>query len=192
MRFDRDAIFAGKISMADVAAGYALPDLRRLTDELVDEALGVVRGLTDTDVVLVPIDPDADDQGAAGDDAAMPWTLGHVVVHTTAGSEEGAAAALTLARGAPLEGRPRYEVPWEEVTTLLQVAQRLEESRRMRQAMLAAWPDEPHMDNTAVLIEQLGPLNATGRYLLGLMHEDGHLPQMEEIACQARAARQAT
>lgn len=117
----------------------------------------------------------------------MAWTLGHVVVHTTAGSEEGAAAALTLARGAPLDGRPRYEVPWEEVTTIGQVVRRLEESRRMRLAMLAAWPDEPHLGNTAVLIERLGPLNATGRYLVGLMHEDGHLPQLAEIARQARA-----
>lgn len=191
MRFDREALFGGRQSMADLAAGYALADLRRVTDELVDEALGVVDGLTDPDVVLVPIDPVADDPGA-GEDAAMPWTLGHVIVHATAGSEEGAATALTLARGAPLKGRPRYEVPWEAMTTIGQVVHRLEESRRMRQAMLAAWPDEPHLDNTVVLIEQLGPLNATGRYLLGLMHEEGHLPQLAEIARQARAARAAS
>lgn len=175
--------------MADLASGYSRADLRRVGDELVDEALGVVRGLDDADVVFVPVDPDADDPGAEGAEAAMPWTLGHVVVHATAGSEEGAAAALTLARGAPLEGRPRYETPWEGVTTIGQVVQRLEESRRMRRAMLDAWPDEPHLDNTATLIPQLGPLNATGRFLLGLMHEEGHLPQLAEIARQARAAR---
>ncbi|MDP9363985.1 MAG: DinB family protein [Chloroflexota bacterium] len=189
MRIDAAAVWSGERTMAYLAAGYDLDDLRRLTDGLIDEALGIVDGLPDGDVVFVPVDPDADDPGAAGEEAAMPWTIGHVVVHATAGSEEGAAAALTLARGAPLEGRPRYEVPWETVTTIGQVVHRLEESRRMRQAMLAAWPDEPHLDNAVVLVERLGPLNATGRYLLGLMHEEGHLPQLAEIARQARAAR---
>ena len=189
MRIDAAPVWSGERTMADLAAGYDLDDLRRLTDGLIDEALGIFDGLTDGDVVFVPVDPVADDPGAAGEEAALPWTIGHVVVHATAGSEEGAASALTLARGAPLEGRPRYEVPWETVTTIGQVVHRLEESRRMRQAMLAAWPDEPHLDNSAVLIERLGPMNATGRYLLGLMHEEGHLPQLAEIARQARAAR---
>jgi hypothetical protein len=189
VRIDAAAVWSGKRTMANLAAGYDLDDLRRLTDGLVDEALGLVDGLADVDVVFVPVDPDADDPGAAAEEAAMPWTLGHVVVHATAGSEEGAAAALTLARGAPLEGRPRYEVPWETVTTIGQVVHRLEESRRMRKAMLAAWPDEPHLDQTTTPIPRLGPMNAVGRYLLGLMHEEGHLPQLAETARQARAAR---
>jgi PPOX class probable F420-dependent enzyme len=73
--------------------------------------------------------------------------------------------------------------------TVAQVVRRLEESRRMRLAMLAAWPDEPHLDNTGVLVERFGPLNATSLYLLGLMHEDRHLPQVAEIVRQARQAR---
>lgn len=189
MRIDFAPVWSGERSVADVAAPFTLADLKRLTDELVDEQLALIAGAVDADVVFVPADPVADDPGAEGAEAAQPWTLGHVVVHATAGSEEGAAAALTLARGAPLEGRPRYETPWEEMKTVDQLVQRLEESRRMRQSMLAAWPNEPHLDNTAVLIERLGPLNAVGRYLLGLAHEEGHLAQLAEIARQARAAR---
>ena len=189
MRIDAAAVWSGERTMADLAAGYYLDDLRRLTDGLIDEALGIVDGLTDGDVVFVPVDLVADDPGAAGEEAALPWTIGHVVVRATAGSEEGAASALTLARGAPLEGRPRYEVPWETVTTIGQVVHRLEESRRMRRAMLDAWPDEPHLDQTTTPIPRLGPMNAVGRYLLGLMHEEGHLPQLAEAARQARAAR---
>jgi hypothetical protein len=59
----------------------------------------------------------------------------------------------------------------------------------MRLAMLAAWPDEPDLATTIVQVERFGPLNAVGRYLLGLMHEDGHLGQIAEIMRQARAAR---
>ena len=181
MRFDSGPIWRGERSIAELAASFSLQDLRRLTDELVDEARALIADAVDADVVFVPVD----DEVGEGE----PWTLGHVVVHATAGSEEGAAAALTLARGAPLEGRPRYETPWERVRTVDQVVQRLEESRRMRQAMLAAWPDEPHLDNTVVLVDRLGPLNAVSRYLLTLMHEDSHLPQIAETMRQARVAR---
>ncbi len=181
MRLDFSPIRNGEQTIAEFSAPVTLQDLRETTDALVDEQRRILEEIVDADVVFVPVDPEAGDEG--------PWTLGHVVVHATAGSEEGAAAALTLARGAPLEGRPRYETPWERMQSVDQVIQRLEESRRMRLAMLSAWPDEPHLDQTVILIERFGPLNAVGRYVLNLMHEDGHLAQLAEIVRQARAAR---
>ncbi len=189
MQRDFSAVWSGEQSIAEMAARIGLADLRTMADEIVDEELALIEGAVDEDVVFVPDDPEADDPGAGGEEATEGWTLGHVVVHVTAGSEEGAATALTLARGAPVEGRPRYETPWERMRTVPQVVQRLEESRRMRLAMLAAWPDEPDLATTIVLVEQFGPLNAVGRYLLGLMHEDGHLAQIAEIMRQARLAR---
>ncbi len=181
MRLDFAPFRTGGQTIADFSAPLTLQDLRDATNALLDEQRRLLAGIVDADVVFVPVDPEAGEEG--------PWTLGHVVVHATAGSEEAAAAAQTLARGAPLGGRLRYETPWERMQSVDQVVQRLEESRRMRLAMLAAWPDEPHLDQTVTLIERFGPLNAVGRYVLGMMHEDGHLAQLAEIVRQACAAR---
>jgi hypothetical protein len=85
--------------------------------------------------------------------------------------------------------RSRYEVPWETVTTAAQVVHRLEESRRMRLAMLDAWPDEPHLDQTQNPIPRLGPLNAISRFLLGLGHDAAHIEQIHDAVRQAKAAR---
>src|SRR6185437_14579064 len=111
---------------------------------------------------------------------------GHVIVHVTASSEEAAALALVLARGLPVEGRSRYEVYWETVTTIAQARQRLEESRKMRKAMLDAWPDEPHLEVTYIPYQSVGPINAIGRFILGLSHDDSHLEQLREIMRQGR------
>lgn len=189
MRLDLSPVLRGEQTIAEVAASVTPADLRQLTDEIIDRQRALIADAVDADVVFVPNDPEADDPGAEGEAANMGWTIGHVIVHATAGSEEGAAVALTLARGAPAEGRPRYETPWESIRTLDQVVQRLEESRRMRLAMLAAWPDEPHLDNSYTPIEQFGPMNAIARFLLGLMHEDGHLAQLADVLAQARTAR---
>ncbi len=189
MRVDYDALRRGDLSLATEGAKHSRQDLRQLTEEMIDAVRARIAGATDDVVVFQPNDPEADDPGAPPAEREQGWTLGHVVVHTTAGSEEGAALALTLARGAPVEGRPRYETPWQEVTTIDQVVHRLDESRRMRLAMLDAWPDQPHLDNAITPIERYGPLNAPARFLLGLMHEAWHLPQLEEIMRQARAAR---
>ena len=69
-----------------------------------------------------------------------------MIAHVTASSEEGAAFSSLTARGIPASERPRYETPWRDITTVEQVIQRLEESRRMRHAYLDTWPDNPHLD----------------------------------------------
>jgi hypothetical protein len=149
--------------------------------------LAAIEGATDEDVVMVPDDPDAKDTFASNaDDVGLSWTLGHVVVHTTASSEESAALALVLARGLPVEGRSRHEVPWQQASTVSFIRHRIDESLRMRLAMLAAWPDEPDLENFYSPYEGRPPMNAMGRFIGGLAHDDSHLEQMRKIMSQVR------
>jgi DinB superfamily len=174
---------------SDMARDLTPADLRNLTNEMIDTMLSIVVDATDEDVVFVPQDPNADDPYGIPEERDLVWTLGHVVVHTTASAEESAALALTLARGLTPEGRSRYEVPWRTVQTIAQVRQRFEESRRMRLAMLDAWPDEPHLEVTYSISPRFGPFNATARFLMGLYHDDDHLGQLNEIMRQVREER---
>jgi hypothetical protein len=135
----------------------------------------------------VPDDPEAEDTYASDpSEAFLAWTLGHVIVHTTASSEESAFLAAELARGVPQrEGRSRYEVPWRTVINIEQCRQRLEESRRMRLASLDLWPDPPHLDN--LFTTRSGARhNAMVRFIFGLAHDDSHLGQIAEIVRQTR------
>jgi|SRR5579871_5750471 len=177
-------------TLADLAQGLGRDDLARLTREMVDTQLGLLEGVEDDDVVFVPDDPEANDTFAAdAADVDLAWTLGHVVVHEAASSEEAAAHALSLARGVVPHERSRYEVPWEEARTVDFCRARLRESLRMRLAMLDAWPDQPHLETLYVAAEGVPGRNAIARFLGGLMHDDSHLEQMRKVAAQARAAR---
>ena len=181
-----------EVSLQDLAAGLSHAELGRLTREMCEAQLSEIEDATDADVVMVPDDPEANDTFAAQtEDVGLSWTLGHVVVHTTASSEESAALALTLARGLPIEGRSRYEVPWDEARTVAFIRHRIQESLRMRLAMLAAWPDGPDLDNFYAPYEGRPPMNAMGRFIAGLAHDDSHLEQMRKIMDQARTRRAA-
>jgi DinB superfamily len=181
-----------EVSLQDLAAGLSHSDLGRLTREMCAAQLAAIEDALDQDVVMVPDDPEANDTFAAqAEDVGLSWTLGHVVVHTTASSEESAALGLTLARGLPVEGRSRYEVPWEQARTVVFIRHRIEESLRMRLAMLAAWPDQPDLANFYAPYEGRPPMNALGRFLGGLAHDDSHLEQMRKIMDQARTRRAA-
>lgn len=177
------------ISYADMVAKLTKADLYQFTDAMIDTMQEIIADATDADVVFVPLDPNANDTFGIPEEKDLAWTLGHVIVHVTASSEESAALALTLARGLPVDGRSRYEVPWREVHTIAQVRQRLEDSRRMRKAMLDAWPDEPHLNVTYTPYPRLGPINAIGRFVFGLSHDTDHLDQLREIMRQAREVR---
>jgi hypothetical protein len=163
-------------------------DLQRYTNASIDHIHDIIADATDFDVTFMPEDPIAKDI-VTGD--TLPWTLGHVIVHTTASAEEGAALALNLARGVPIEGRSRYETYWETVKTIAQVIERLEESRRMRLAMLNAWPNPPHLEVTYEH-RRLGTMNAYVRFMYGLLHEDSHYDQLREILRQSKAAARLT
>ena len=182
-----------KVTIADLAEGLDMSDLRALTIEMLDIMSALVAECVDADVVLVPDDPDANDTYASSDDEiSLSWTLGHVIVHTTASAEEAAFLGTELARGVKRRGgRARREVPWETVTTIAQVQHRLKESRRMRLASLDMWPDEPYLDNNYMRKRGLY-INAVSQFLLGLLHDDSHVQQIANIVAQGKAARAAT
>jgi len=189
---DFGPVFRREASIQDLAADLTAEDLRALTNQMCDLQLAALEEATDADVVMVPDDPDAKDTFASRpEDVGLSWTLGHVVVHTTASAEESAALALVLARGLPVEGRSRHEVPWEEARTVQFLRGRIEESRRMRLAMLEAWPDQAHLDNFYAPYEGRPPMNALGRFLSGLAHDQSHLEQMDKIMGQALGRRSA-
>lgn len=160
----------------------AATDYRQLaaaTTEIYATIRQIIAAADNAAVAFVPHDP------AQTDPAEHGWDLSHVIVHLTAGMEEAAAHAVTLARGVAVEGRSRYETPWEGVRSVAQVTARLAESERMCNGFLRAWPDTPDLALTITPVPQFGPLNATARYLLGVMHADGHLEQLREIMRQA-------
>lgn len=184
---DYSPIFSGQRTVADLANDVTLDDLKATTDAQIDEMLGLIRDLSDEQIVAIASDPQA--EGGIG------WNVGHVVAHATASSEENAAVSSVLARGIayPFEPRLRAEVEWTELTTTASCIQRLEESRRMRQGYLNAWPDQPRLDVyrelPAAFAERVGQLNAIGSALLGLLHETGHFAQLRDIVAQAKAAQ---
>jgi hypothetical protein len=181
------------ITLGDLAAGMTRANLRGLTNEMIDIQLKLIEECTDADDSFVPYDPQADDPFAATpEEVTLAWTLGHVIVHVTASSEEAGAIAQELARGVEFHGRSRSEIPWQSVTTIEHCRQRLEESRRMRLASLEMWPNQPHLDNEYQSRPTSPRMNAISRYLYGLMHDDDHLGQMAEIISQAQRARAAT
>lgn len=182
---------AREATLGELVEGLAIPDLRDLTNEMIDYQLALIADCEDADVVFVPDDPQAEDRYAANpEEVNLAWTLGHVIVHVTASSEEKAFLAAELARGIDREGRSRYETPWETVTTIAQVRDRLEESRRMRLASLDMWPDTPDLSLTVNYRWLRGPMNAVARFCMGLLHDDDHLEQIADIVRQARTTRQ--
>ena len=180
-----------ELTMAELCQGLTIDDLRHHTQEMIDLQFKLISEAVDADVVFVPVDPEAHDSYAENeDDVSIAWTLGHVIVHVTASSEESAAQAANLARGVAVEGRMRYETPWEKVTTVKQIHQRLEESRRIRLAFLDAWPDVPHMDNTYTPnYPKAKPRTPVMQFAGGLAHDDSHLLQIKEIMRQALESR---
>ncbi len=186
-----EAVRNNEITRQELVTGLTKDDLRDLTNEMIDLMLAMIVDCVDEDVIFEPDDPEAKDLAAADEeDVDLAWTLGHVIVHTTASSEESAALAAEFARGVPDRGgRSRSEIPWETVTTFAQCRHRLEESRRMRLSSLDMWPDDPDLENSAEMWPGSGPVNAVSRFIGGLSHDDSHLEQIANIVKQAHAAR---
>jgi hypothetical protein len=180
---DLAAFGAGKISYADLTGELNFSDLRALTDELYTTIHAIISSSTDADVSFVPHDLAAKDTNEQG------WTLSHVIAHLTATAEESAVTAALLAKGVTPEGRLRYETPWETLQTAQQVLSRLQESQRMCNAYLDAWPDAPQLDVTLVRVPHFGPLNAIRMYVLGYLHGTSHIEQVREIMRQAGQSR---
>jgi hypothetical protein len=180
-------------TVQELSAGLTRTDLVRLANEMCDAVLERITGAEDSDTTFVPEDPGANDTFAENEaDVNLPWTLGHVVIHALASSEESAALSLTLARGLEPHERSRYEGPWEDANSISFLHGRIEESRRMQVAMLDAWPDEPHLDTKYVAREGATGVNAIERFVYGLAHSDSHLEQIATVHEQAKTARAAT
>lgn len=186
---DYKAVHEKRITFYDLVEELTLADLRRETNEMVDEIQRLIVDCEDADVVFAPIDPKANDEYAKEGERQLAWTLGHVIVHCTASAEESAFLAAELARGVEFHGRSRWEVPWRTVTTIVQCRARLKESRRMRLASLDLWPVQPHLSNVYIPWPGAQPMNAIARFVSGLQHDYDHLGQIAEIVKQAKAAR---
>lgn len=197
MPIDFSAVHNRDISLYDFSKSVSLDDLREGTNALFDEMLDILQQTNDAQVTFIPHDPDANDPYAVEGEEQIGWSLAHLIVHTTASLEEGAAHSSILARGIPYvrEPRLRYETPWRDITTQAQAIERLEESRRMCLAFLKTWPNAPqldvHRDISERYLERFGPQNATAAYLLGLLHMDGHMAQFREVWRQAQERAQA-
>ena len=177
------------LQLADIAEGQTKDDLRQLSNDMIDAQLAMIADCEDADVAFTPIDEAADDPHAVSEEeVGMAWTLGHVIVHCCASSEESTFLAAELARGVENHGRSRYEPHWSTIRTIRQCREALEESRRMRLATLDVWPRRPHLDNRHE-IRPGGPMaNAMELYVRGHIHEYSHFDQIREFVRQARAA----
>jgi len=179
-----------EVTLAKLVTDLTHDNLRDLTNEMVNTILDLIAACVDADVTFEPVDPVAHDSFAkTPEEMKLAWNLGHVIVHVTASAEEAAAIAAELARGVEYHGRSRCEVPWGEMRTIKECQQRLEESRRMRLASLDMWPEEVHLENEYEAWTDGPRVNAVGRFILGLMHDESHLGQIGEIVRQAQTAR---
>lgn len=158
--------------------------LVRITDQLSNTIKQAIEGASDSAVAFGPRDPHTH-----GDKPG--WTAAHVVTHLTATAEESAAIGATLARGVQVTQRLRYEAPWEELTTVQHIQERLAESARMCRAFLEVWPANPNLDLTYEVGPRYGPLNAAAWHLIGLMHAEGHIEQLREALRQAKSDTEA-
>lgn len=196
MTIDFKPVFEGRMQLLEYSRRFSVQDLGRATHDSIDLLLNIIQDMTDADITFAPHDPEANDPYARPGEEHIGWGIGHLVAHVTASSEEWAAYSSILARGIvyPAEPRLRYETAWQDIDTKAKAVQRLEESRRIRLAYLAAWPDKPHLDITRQLsprfIERNGEINAAAAFLYGLKHEVGHHDQFREVARQIRAARE--
>lgn len=181
-----------EMTVEELAAGLTVDDLRTLTNQIIDKVQFLIERCQDGDVTFNPEDPKAHDPYATSEEEIhMPWTLGHVIVHITASSEESAFLAAELARGVRRRrARSRFEVHWTTIHTLADCQQRLEESRRMQLASLDIWPDSPHLENGYVSKSGIF-VNPIVQHIFGLFHAEDHLSQIAEIISQAKIARSA-
>lgn len=192
MSIDFTPVNNGDMKLGDFAKTLDVDDMRAATHESIDYLISLIEHLDDAAIVFDPVDPNANDPYAAEGEEEIGWSIGHLIAHVTASSEEGAAFSSILGRGIPIGGRLRYETPWREITTKAQCLQRLEESRKIRLACFDALPDEPHLDVYRDMSERaqkrLGHLNLVGAYLYGLTHEIGHYEQIKAVIQQIEGA----
>jgi hypothetical protein len=194
MLIDFTPVANNEMKILEFSRRFTLADLKAGTNASIDRIISLIGDADDAQIAFLPHDPHANDPYAAPGEEHIGWSIGHLVAHVTATSEEWAAYGSILARGIvyPAEPRLRYETPWREMDTRAKTLQRLEESRRIRLGYLDAMPDVPRLDVFRQLspryIERFGEMNAFACVLFGMFHEWGHYDQIADEAAQARAA----
>lgn len=179
VQVDFRSVFRKEATFDELTAGLTADDFREFVNDAIDRMIEALDEVTDRDLTFVASEESAED--------GIGWTIGHVIVHQTATLEEASALAAELARGVIRDGRSRYEMPWESITSVDQLYQRLMESRRMLLGALDMWPDEPHLETT-VYLEWLGAsVNCKGRLALGLAHDALHYEHIAQIRQQIAA-----
>ncbi len=182
---DLSAVKEKRMTMNDFASVLSIDDLYTYTNESIDKLLELLDRCSDTDIIFVPQDPDANDPAADNPgDEDLAWTIGHNIAHMTASAEEYAFSAAELARGVEFHGRSRSEVPWQLMQTVEHCRQRLKESRRMRIASLDLWPDQPDLNVGYLPWRASGFVNAKGIFTWGLAHDADHIHQIRKILNQ--------
>lgn len=195
MAIDFKPVNEGKMQLLEYARQFSLADLQQATNDSIDLMLDLIKDMDDADMLFDPIDPDAHDPHAAPGEEHIGWGIGHLIAHVTASCEEWAAYSSILARSVPYPAEPRlrYETPWRAIDTKAKAVQRLEESRRIRLAYLATWPDVPNLELKRELsprfVERFGEFNAAACFLFGLRHEVDHYDQMREVKRQIEEAK---
>lgn len=195
MSIDFTPLIKREAKVSEFAKDITKEQLREAANKSADYLLDLVSNMDDADVIFDPVDEDANDPHAVAGEEHIGWNFAHLIAHVTASTEEWAAYSSILARGVPYPAEPRlrYETPWKDFTNKAQVVQRIEESRRMRNAFLDTWPDNPNLDIKRELsprfIEIVGEINAIGAFVFGLTHELGHYEQIEDVKAQALKAK---
>ena len=197
MKIDFKPVIDGDMKLLEYSQQYTINDLRKVTNDSIDFLLGLIKDMTDAEIIFEPSDPKADDPHAIAGEEEIGWGIGHLVAHVTASCEEWATYSSILARGVPYPAEPRlrYETPWRDIDTKAKAVQRLEESRRIRLAYLDTWPDDPDpeikRDLSPRFIERMGEMNAAACFLFGFKHEVAHYGQFLEVKRQIEARRAA-
>ena len=186
-----------EVKIIDWAAQFSQADIREAANASIDFMLDIIADLTDADVTFIPFDAEAHDSHAPAELQNIGWSVGHLILHVTASTEEYASVAAILARGIayPPEPRLRVEADWQTAArTVDECRQRIVESGRMRNAFLDSFPDQPNTDTrwerSEKFIEIFGEMNYKAAVMMGLSHEYGHRAQFLDAKTQAVAARQ--
>src|ERR1035437_2069960 len=97
---DFDSVRDGRLELSDLARGLTPVALAEASRAMTADFIERLRAGADWDVTFVPDDPAADDTFAVDPaETRLAWTLGRVIVHVSASTEEAAFLAAELARG---------------------------------------------------------------------------------------------
>ena len=112
MPVDFTPISDGTMKLQDFAKQFTCADLRRVSDESLDLIRSFIAGLSDAQVTLDPVDPEAHDSFAIEGEKNIGWSLAHLGrACKPRAAKRALPIAHSLARGVPAEERPPLRNP---------------------------------------------------------------------------------